>query len=197
MLVKGPISWSWSGHLLQQRIKVASGHTWKLVGSVFSQLNQLHRTTLTGLKLWKWTSSKQCRLLEIFCLWYAARDHEFLWHSFPVMNLMKCNVQASSETKKPPNSCPFFPTCCPPSPTEPLLNWNATQGCTADITSSVGVGELLLWQFLAARWRCKCCCKTSMRKDPSICGPIMKDPKDGFSKKIPVALSRPPFQKDS
>ena len=151
-------------------------------------------------KLWKWTSSKQCRLLEIFCLWYAARDHEFLWHSFPVMKLMKCNVQASSE--ETPKQLPFFsrplshslPTI--PHRTTPELkchprlhsrhniqSWSWRAAPVADLLPHVGGASVVA--------------KHQWQKILSICGPIMKDPKRWVLQKIPVALSRRPFQKDS
>lgn len=141
--------------------------TRKLVGSVFSQLNQLHRTTLTDLKLWKWTSSKQCRLLEILCLWYAAR---WPWISVTFISSYESHeMQCSSiiRNEETPKQLPFFSHLLPTIPhrTTPELK------CHPRLHSRHNI-QCWSWRaapvadLYAARWRCKCCCKTSMRKDP-------------------------------
>ena len=82
--------------------------TRKLVGSVFSQLNQLHRTTLTDLKLWKWTSSKQCRQLEIFCLCIC---RSWPWISVTFISCYESHeMQCSSiiRNEETPKQLPFF-----------------------------------------------------------------------------------------
>ena len=105
---------------------------------------------------------------------------------------MKCNVQASSETKKPPNSCPFFPALFPtqrptiPHRTTPELK------CHPRLHSRHNI-QCWSWRaapvaIFAARWRCKCCCKTSMRKDPFHLRADYERPKRWVLQKNPCGL---------
>ena len=139
MLVKGPISWSWSGHL-QQRIKVASG-IWRLqAGGNIDVLPHISTRCLIPHENWY----VQCSASSTSCteqlwdlkLWNEAlqsngdrwRPYACVTHlrfmtmnfcSFPVPNLMKCNVQAwSDEEIKKPKQLPFL--------SHPLSHWLPT-----------------------------------------------------------------------
>ena len=157
MLVKGPISWSWSGHLLQQRIKVASGNMDVLPLTTFhtktgrfsvqpaqpTAQNNFDRSETLKMNLFKAMQTVGDLLLMHMPLvtMNFCDIHFLLWISWNAM------FKHHQKRRNPQTAALFFPPSFPSSPTEPLLNWNATQGCTADITSSVGVGELLLWRI--------------------------------------------------
>ncbi len=143
MLVKGPISWSWSGHL-QQRIKVASG-IWRLqAGGNMDVLPYISTRCLIPHENWY----VQCSASSTSCteqlwdlkLWNEAlqnngdrwRPSAYVMHArFVTMNFcdihfllrISWNAMFKHDQMKKlrnPNSylfCPtLFPTGCPPSP---------------------------------------------------------------------------------
>lgn len=112
------------------------------------------------------------------------------WRSLPVMNLMKCNVQASSETRKPQTAA-FFSRPLSHLPTIPHRTTPELK-CHPRLHSRHNI-QCWSWRaapvaIFAARWRCKCCCKTSMRKDPFHLWSDYERPKRWVLQKNPCGL---------